>query len=499
MGIYKRLTKIIVIGLLMILIITPTPVLASAPAKVKDVAGAGTPDLIDGLKEEAMFNYPYGLAVNKDGGIIIADSYNNRIRLVKNGEVTTLAGSGDLMDLSGYRVGALIDGEALQAEFNHPRDVVIDSKGNIIISDSGNNVLRILCGTQVYTYAGEATPGYVDDKGEKARFNLPSGMAIDKEDNIYVADTLNNVIRKVSPEGEVTTFAGKASKEGGFKEGKAHKALFNEPSDVAIDQEGVVYVLDSGNQRVRMIKDGQVSTVAGTAPDKIEGTTYAKGDFNNGKAKIAQFNFPMGIDVASDGTIFLADTYNHRIRVIKKDGTVGTLAGNGIAGWTNDYADTAQLNAPVDVLYYKGTLYISEAWNNAIRSIPVNLKKLTLVKDREELKSSYSFDKATEEIQVWYQGKRIKLTASKAYKEWDTIYVPVKEVMKAWGAETKWVKKNKTLSATKKGFQYVFEIGKDNTILKDGTVYIDTGSLGNIANLRIEWFPEYNALVMEKR
>ena len=499
MGRYKVMTRILVVGMLISLMAVPIPVLAATSTKVVDTAGSGTPGFNDGLKEEAMFNFPYGMAEDRNGGIIIVDSYNNRIRRLRQGEVTTLAGSGDITDMNGLLLGGLIDGDALQAEFNHPRDVVVDSKGNIIISDTNNNAIRIIIDAKVYTLAGTSTAGYVDDQGEKARFHLPSGMAIDSKDNLYVADTLNHVIRMVTPKGVVTTFAGKASEEGGYKEGEAAEALFNEPSDVTIDQAGTVYVLDSGNQLVRKIENGMVSTIAGIASDRIEGTPYAKGGFQNGKASKAWFNFPMGIDVAPDGTIFIADTYNHRIRVIKKDGSVGTLAGNGIPGWTSGYADTAQLNAPTDVLYRNGTLYISDAWNNSIRSIPVNLKKLAFVKDREELKSSYQFDKAAEDIQVWYQGSRLAPAKSKAYKEADIIYVPLKEVMTAGGAKVKWVKKNKQLSATKKGFKYIFEIGKDNTFLKDGTVYIDTGSLSSIADLRMEWFPEHNALVIENR
>lgn len=499
MSVNKVLTRILIIGLLFSLVTPPVPARAATPVRVEDVAGTGDPGFYDGTKEEAMFHLPYGLAEDRNGRLLVVDSYNNRIRVLGEEGVTTLAGSGDLTDLNGFYLGGLIDGDVSVAEFNQPRDVAVDSKGNIIISDTGNNAIRMMIGTKVYTLAGATPAGYIDDKGEKARFNLPSGLAIDSKDNIYVADTLNHVIRKITPEGVVTTFAGIAGVDGGYKDGKAAEALFNEPSDIAIDQAGIIYVLDSGNQLVRKIEKGVVSTVAGTSSDKITGTSYAKGSFRNGKANDAGFNFPMGMDVAPDGTIFLADTYNHRIRVIKTNGTVGTLAGNGIPGQTDGYADTAQLNGPMDVLYSNGVLYISDAWNNRIRSIPVNLKKLTLIKDREELKTSYSFANASKNIQVWYQGSRLKQADKKTYKEGDTIYVPLIEDMKAKGVEIKWVKKNKKLSATKKGFKYVFEIGKDNTILKDGTVYIDTGSLGNIVNLRIEWFPEYNALVMEKR
>lgn len=498
MNMYKRLRNLLWISLAAAFIAVPIPALAATGVKVTNTAGMGVPGYNDGTVEEAQFHYPYGLTSDKNGGIIIVDCYNNKIRLLKDDKVITLAGYSSYTQADGLPMGGLMDGDALKADFNHPRDAVVDSKGNIIISDSENNVIRIMMDDKLYTLAGAATAGYTDGQGEKARFHLPSGMAIDNNDNIYVADTLNNVIRKITPKGEVSTYAGKACEEGGYCDAMATESLFNEPSDVAIDSSGAIYVLDSGNQLIRKIENGKVSTIAGTATDKISETSYSKGGFQNGTTDQAAFNFPMGIDVALDGTIFIADTYNHRIRVIKKDGSVGTLAGNGIPGWVDGYADTAEFNGPIDVLYDNGTLYISDAWNNVIRSMKVDLKKLNFVRDREELKGSYHFDKVTENIQVWYEGSRISLTKAKAYKEWDTIYVPLQEVMKAWGAKVKWVKKNKKLSVTGKGFHHVFEIGKENTVLENGKAYIETGSLGNITNLRLEWFPEYNALVIEK-
>jgi sugar lactone lactonase YvrE len=478
--------------------IVPSPALATVTAEVNSAAGDVEYGYQDGSADTALLCFPYGLAINKEGGLIIVDSYNNRIRLLKDNQVSTLAGFSDQTDDTGLPVVGYADGAALKARFNHPRGAAVDSKGNIFISDTGNNAIRIITEGKVYTLAGSTKAGYSDAKGNKAQFNMPSGMAFDSADNLYIADTMNHVIRCISSSGEVTTFAGIAS-EGGYLDGAAKKALFNEPSDVAVDGEGSVYVLDSGNQLIRKIKDGVVSTIAGTNSDKITGTSYSEGGFKNGSSDEARFNFPMGIDVAEDGTIFIADTWNHRIRVIQKDGSVGTLAGSGIPGLVNGKVDEAEFNGPVDVLYSNGILYISDMWNNSIRTMNLHLGKIETIVDRSDIEEAYHFDVASDEIQVWYEGSRIGFPTIQPYKDGTKLYVPLKYVFNAWGAKVKWIIKNEKLLVKKPGFYRIFSPGKDMTFKKDGYTYIDTESLGRLTGLRIEWFPEYNALVIEER
>lgn len=481
----------------------PAPALVSASVseglKVKSIAGDLDLGYMDGPLEQAQFSMPYELAMNKDGGLIIVDSYNNRIRLLSAGQVTTLAGFSDQTDSGGYPKGGYADGEALKARFNHPRGVAVDSKGNIIISDSENNSIRILTGSKVYTYAGAAKAGYVDAKGNAARFNLPSGLAIDSKDNLYVADTLNHVIRTITPEGVVTTFAGHTTAEGGYQDGTVEEALFNEPSDLAVDSEGAVYVLDSGNQLLRKIKDGVVSTIAGSGTEKMPGTSYIKGGFVNGSSDQAMFNFPMGIDVAEDGTIFIADTWNHRIRLIKENRYVGTLAGTGVPGMADGYAEQAKFNGPTGVVYSEGVLYVSDTWNNSIRSMKLDLSKLNVVADRDEIKATYQFDVTSNEIQVWYNSNRIEFPTVKPYLEGKKLYVPLKYVYEAWGAKVRWSTKYTKLLTKKPGYYHIFSPGADMTFKKQGYTYIDTESLSRITGLRVEWFPEYQALVIVER
>jgi len=496
---YHRVKIVLGITLTGLILAIPAPAHVSAAVQVKNEAGNGDLGFTDGSANEASFSFPYGLSMDKDGGIVIADSYSNTIRLYKNDQVTTIAGNVNNTDANGLPAAGYKDGEVMKAQFNHPRGVAVDSKGNIFVSDSDNNCIRIITGGKVYTLAGGATAGYTDAKGKLAAFDLPSGIAIDQNDNLYVADTLNHLIRTISPRGEVTTLAGAASEDGGYLDGAADNARFNEPSDVAVDNEGTVYVLDSGNQMVRKIKDGMVTTIAGINSDRLSGTSYAAGGYQNGSATQARFNFPMGIDVAEDGTIFIADTWNHRVRVIAADGSVGTLAGNGIPGLVDGYSDQAEFNGPTDVLYRDGTLYISDQWNNCIRSVNVQLGKLETLVDRASIKETYQFDEVSDEIQLWYEGSRISLTKAKAYKEGAKIYVPLRPVATVWGAKVKWIMDHKRVLVKKKGFYKSFIPGEDVVTDKQGNVYIDAELLETLTGLRIEWFPENNALVIEER
>lgn len=483
-----------------ILAAMPKAVLAAGfLSEVETAAGTGELGFQDGSAEEALFSFPYGMAKDKDGGLIIVDSYNNRIRLLKGEQVTTLAGTSDKKDDYGFYLGGFADGAALEARFNRPRGAVVDSNGNIFISDSGNNCIRIITAGKVYTFAGTSKAGYTDAAGSKARFHLPSGMAMDSNDNLYVADTLNNVIRKISPLGNVTTFAGVFTEIGGYQDGKAGQSLFNEPTDIAVDQAGTVYVLDSGNQRVRKIKDGVVSTIAGISTESIPDTSYAKGGFKNGIASEAMFNFPMGLEVTEDGTIFIADTWNYRIRVIKPDGRVSTLTGSGNPGLQDGYADEAQFNGPAGLLYDNGTLYISDMWNNCIRTMKVEAAKVQAIVDRSDIEKSYQFGEITDEISVWLNGSRLKFSDAKPYKEDKKIYIPLKTVFEAWKAQVRWIYKIRKVEVKKEGFYQLYEPGLDATFFNAGDVYISSEGLGSLANFRVEWFPEYNALVIEER
>lgn len=220
--------KIPVIILLVALL--PTSTLSASASVLTFYAGSGEFGCKDGDRLEAAFRFPYGLALNKDNHLIVADSLNNRIRKIAGSEVTTVAGFSDSTDAFGFPAGGYADGEAAKARFRNPRGVAVDSADNIYVADTGNHAIRKISGGKVTTLAGNGQPGYQDGPGNQARFNAPSGLAIDENGNLYVSDTLNNVIRRITPQGLVSTLAGKQSTDGGYEDGPCGQARFNEPA-----------------------------------------------------------------------------------------------------------------------------------------------------------------------------------------------------------------------------------------------------------------------------
>lgn len=372
---YRGLIAIFAILILSISIFTIYK-LTNKGANVTIFAGSGKMGDSDGNDLEAEFDLPYSLALDKDGGILVIDCYNNKIRKIKEGNVTTIAGFADKKDSYGLPKGGYVDDAVDVAKFNRPRAAAVDSKGNIFVADTGNNVIRKIINGKVYTFAGNVEKGYEDGIGSQAKFNMPSGLAVDKNDNIYVADTLNNVIRMITPDGKVSTFAGKANSKGGFQEGVLSEALFNEPSAVALDNNDEVYVLDTGNQLVRKVENDKVLTVAGNNTDGlINDTNYVQGAFKDGVGSEARFNFPKGFFVTPEGVVFIADTWNQRIRVIDQKGKVSTIAGTGAAGNIIDVQMKSEFNGPNAVLYDNGAVYICDMRNNSIKEFKIDIKK----------------------------------------------------------------------------------------------------------------------------
>jgi DNA-binding beta-propeller fold protein YncE len=204
----------------------------------------------------------------------------------------------------------------------------------------------------------------------QAKFNFPAAIAIDKDDNLYIADTQNHVIRKITPEGTVTTVAGMHGRTG-LRDGAAGSALFCEPSGIAVDGSGVIYVADTGNHLIRKIDGGTVTTAAGTFEAVPRGEDYRPGAYADGSALQARFNFPHGLFYAG-GVLFIADTGNHAVRVLK-DGFVCTLAGNGEAGDEDGAVSTAMMNKPTAVVYSNGVLYITDSLNNKVKAVSFQL------------------------------------------------------------------------------------------------------------------------------
>jgi serine/threonine-protein kinase len=271
------------------------------------LAGSGGQGFAAGAGAAAKFGCPMGVAVDGEGSIIIADSFFNRVRkIIPDGTVSTLAGSGR----KGFR-----DGAGAAAQFSHPCGVAVDGEGSIIIADSTNHrVRKITPDGTVITLAGSGRAGFADGAGAAAQFHQPRDVAVDGEGSIIIADTGNHRVRKLTPDGTVSTLAGSGS--AGFADGAGAAAQFHHPWGVAVDGEGSIIIADHHNQRLRKITpDGTVSTLAGSG---------RKG-FTDGAGAAAQFKYPYGVAVDGEGSIIITESGHKRLRKITPDGTVSTL------------------------------------------------------------------------------------------------------------------------------------------------------------------------------
>jgi uncharacterized protein (TIGR03437 family) len=338
---------------------------------ISTVAGNGTNGYSgdNAAANQAELSDPCGIAVDSAGNIYIADQNNNRIRkAAAGGNITTVIGNGT--------AGFTGDGGApTQGEIMAPCGVRVDGAGDIYLSQtdsagSMDSAIRELAGGTLNTIAGgNATtplgPGYTGDGGPaaNAQLNSPSAIALDSSGNLYIADTLNSVIRLITPGGTITTVAGNGNAKYGGDGLPATRASLNRPEGLAVDAAGNLYIADTHNYCVRAVKNGVIHTIAG-----ICGSPGYSGD--NGAATEAKLNYPTDVKVDASGNIYIVDSYNFRIRMVTPNGTISTIAGNGSVGAGGDggAATGAQLNFPQALaIGALGLIYISDRGNNEIR------------------------------------------------------------------------------------------------------------------------------------
>jgi hypothetical protein len=315
----------------------------------------------------AAFNAPRGVAIDRGGNVYVADYYGNTIRkIVPAGIVTTLAGSA--------RLAGSADGTGSEARFNHPSGLAADSGGNLYVADTDNHAIRKItpAGT-VTTLAGSARiAGAADGTGNAARFNRPLGVATDGSGNIYVADCLNRTIRKITASGIVTTLAGSAGNRGST-DGTGGAARFDSPSAVATDGDGNVYVSEMFNNTIRKITpSGAVVTLAGTPG-------FFKTGSADGTGSAARFNNPAGLATDRQGNIYVADWVNGTIRKITPAGGVTTFAGlasepktraGGRCCNVNGIGSAARFAGPFGLaIDSAGNLYVADTFDCTIRKI----------------------------------------------------------------------------------------------------------------------------------
>ncbi|HHL40620.1 MAG TPA: hypothetical protein ENJ37_08945, partial [Deltaproteobacteria bacterium] len=274
----------------------------SPGGEVETLAGGGAAGWRDAVGRLALFNGPDGLAVDADGTLYVADAENFRIRKVlPNGVVDTLAGSG---------TAGLLGGDAAEAMFAYPTGVAVGPDGHVYVADRRSHTVRkITPEGEVYLIAGNGHPGFADGVGPMSHLREPISVAVSADGTVYVADSGNHALRKITPGGLVLTVAG--GRRAGRRDGVGNSALFSWPTGIAVDKDGYIYVCDSNNNSIRRVSpEGLVITLAGSG-------TAGSAD---GEAAAASFTFPTGITVADDGTVYIADTGNNLIRKISRSG-----------------------------------------------------------------------------------------------------------------------------------------------------------------------------------
>jgi trimeric autotransporter adhesin len=338
---------------------------------ITTVAGGGNGNGVfsgdGGPATGALLNTPSGVAVDSAGNLYIADSNNNRIRKVSNGTITTIAGNGN----PGFSGDG---GPAASASLNDPVGVAVDSAGNLYIAERLNSRIRKVSNGTITTIAGNGNQEFSGDGGSatSASLSYPSGVAVDSAGNLYIADLGNNRIRKVSygtnTTGTITTVAGNGNGELSGDGGPATNASLSQPEGVAVDSTGNLYIADTQNFRVRKVSygvttTGTITTLAGNGNYRFSG--------DGGPATSATLNGPVGVAVDAAGNLSIADFYASRIRRVSK-GTISTVAGNGVAGFSGDGgpAASASINSPIGVAFDSGgNLYLSDTYNNRIREV----------------------------------------------------------------------------------------------------------------------------------
>jgi sugar lactone lactonase YvrE len=319
---------------------------------VTTLAGSGRKGNKDGIPARASFNWPTGVAAAADGTVYVADFSNNTIRKIDpETGVTTFAGSGRPGYADGLGVGAILKG---------PDNIAIDPEGNIFVADADNfRIRKISPDGAVTTVAGNGLRGYRDGEATEAMFGYPTGIAVDAEANLYVADRRTHTVRKITPGGQVLTLAGNG--QSGYADGKGRASHLREPISIAVNKDGTVYVADSGNNAIREITpDGTITTLAGGKD----------GGYRDGVGKEARFAWPTGIAVDTSGNIYVCDSHNNKIRRITPAGVVSTIAGGSLPGSSNGPGWRARFNFPTGIwVDSEGNVYVADSGNNMIRKI----------------------------------------------------------------------------------------------------------------------------------
>lgn len=316
----------------------------------------------DGNAEETQFNHPADI-IQFDEGFLIADSGNHLIRYVSmSGQSETFAGGYESYDEYGEPEGDFTDGERGDARFDTPLGLIFDEESDTVyVADAENGAIRSI-----------AEDGNVETLTEELEY--PTSLVI-LEGNLIVSDAGSHRILQIDlSSGDMAVLAGGDYEQGDgreigrFADGQGEDAGFNEPFGLAVSGENII-VADSGNQRIRQVTgEGEVTTIAGTGENLIPGADYIAPGTEDGPIAEAQFHFPRSVEVLADGAILVADTYNHRIRLIM-NGEVIPVAGHGVHGLEDGSVEEALFDGPYGLAVFDERMWVTDHWNHMIREI----------------------------------------------------------------------------------------------------------------------------------
>ena len=353
----------------------PTTWVVSTWAGQTDASGMGLSGYADDVGTSALFNFPIGIVADTQGHLYVADSQNGLIRRVHTQTAAVLTWAGQKPRLN----TANSDGTRLSATFSEPYGLSIDASGNLYVSDQTSDRIRCINAAGVVSTlpdgSASPTPDNPDPGGGLTLYN-PSGVAVDASGQVYVADSQNHLIRQISPDGAVTILAGRLDNAGaglsGSADGAGSVAQFNNPLGLALDPAGRrLLVADTDNHLIRQIdlSSGSVSTLAGAAHPAAGENAFGQAD---GSGTAARFYSPSGLAIDASGTVYVADTSNHLIRQITPAGVVSTLAGTSAndGGYQDGTGTAAEFNQPVGIaLDPGGNLWVADSQNHLIRRI----------------------------------------------------------------------------------------------------------------------------------
>lgn len=386
------------------------------------------------------------------------------------------------IDTSGKKEPAIVAKGLLE-----PKGLAAAADGTLYVADSGHHrIVSISTTGEMKTVAGTGKAGYQDGRAAKAQFNDPSDIATAGDGSLYVADTLNHRIRKIAADGTVTTVAGSSTQKdaegwliGGLQDGKAAEARFNEPASIAFDKQGNLYIADTGNQRIRVLTTaGNIQTVAGGGDERVE-NRYIKGGYADGQGAASRFYAPVGLTFAADGSLYIADSLNNAVRVLSPDGKVSTVAGGELHGAGNGWGTDAQFDGPADIAVdTRGALWVTDRWNRTIRMVD----KLSLPDQTRP-----------DGVRFVVNGKPLVLKTKTAIVKGST-YAPLREIAEALGYTVSYdAQRNQAILSNKSSSKV---LDSKLALLIGGRTMMPVRELGNLLGVQVAWSPTYRLVEM---